>query len=135
MVNQPERRTSMTASMSCSSSRRSNSGTSGNVPVARIRLRSLADARGRALADTGGMVRTAVILAGGRGSRLAPYTTVIPKPLLPVGERAILEIGLQQLGAAGVQDVVMAVGHLAHLVEAVIGDGSRYGLRIRYHRE
>jgi NDP-mannose synthase len=81
------------------------------------------------------MVRTAVILAGGRGSRLAPYTTVIPKPLLPVGERAILEIVLRQLGAAGVQDVVMAVGHLAHLVEAVIGDGSRYGLSVRYHHE
>jgi NDP-sugar pyrophosphorylase family protein len=81
------------------------------------------------------MVRTAVILAGGRGSRLAPYTTVIPKPLLPVGERAILEIVLRQLGAAGVQEVVMAVGHLAHLFEALIGDGTRFGLRIRYHVE
>jgi NDP-sugar pyrophosphorylase family protein len=81
------------------------------------------------------MVRTAVILAGGRGSRLAPYTTVIPKPLLPVGDRAILEIVLRQLGAAGVQDVAMAVGHLAHLFEALLGDGSQYGLRVRYYVE
>jgi NDP-sugar pyrophosphorylase family protein len=81
------------------------------------------------------MVRTAVILAGGRGSRLAPYTTVIPKPLLPVGDRAILEIVLRQLGAAGVQDIVMAVGHMAHLFEALMGDGTQYGLRVRYHVE
>jgi NDP-mannose synthase len=81
------------------------------------------------------MVRTAVILAGGRGSRLAPYTTVIPKPLLPVGDRAILEIVLRQLGAAGVRDVAITTGHLAHLVEAVLGDGTRYGLRIRYFVE
>jgi NDP-sugar pyrophosphorylase family protein len=81
------------------------------------------------------MVRTAVILAGGRGSRLAPYTTVLPKPLLPVGDRAILEIVVRQLAAAGVQEVVMAVGHLAHLFEALIGDGTRFGLRIRYHVE
>jgi NDP-mannose synthase len=81
------------------------------------------------------MVRTAVILAGGRGSRLAPYTTVIPKPLLPVGDRAILEIVLHQLGAAGVEDVAITTGHLAHLVEAVLGDGSRHGVRIRYFVE
>jgi NDP-mannose synthase len=77
----------------------------------------------------------AVILAGGRGSRLAPYTTVIPKPLLPVGDRAILEIVLRQLRAAGIEDVVIAVGHLAHLVQAVLGDGSKYGLRVGYHVE
>jgi NDP-sugar pyrophosphorylase family protein len=77
----------------------------------------------------------AVILAGGRGSRLAPYTTVMPKPLLPVGDRAILEIVLRQLRTAGIEDVVIAVGHLAHLVQAVLGDGSSYGLRIAYHVE
>ena len=82
-----------------------------------------------------GMVGTAVILAGGRGSRLAPYTTVLPKPLLPVGDRAILEIVVRQLAAGGVEEIVVAVGHLAHLVEAVIGDGAHYGLRIRYHVE
>jgi NDP-sugar pyrophosphorylase family protein len=77
----------------------------------------------------------AVILAGGRGSRLAPYTTVLPKPLLPVGDRAILEIVLRQLSNAGIEDVVIAVGHLAHLVQAVLGDGSNYGLRVTYHVE
>jgi NDP-mannose synthase len=82
-----------------------------------------------------GVVSTAVILAGGRGSRLAPYTAVIPKPLLPVGDRAILEIVLRQLQAAGIANVVIAVGHLAHLVEAVLGDGTQHGLRIRYHVE
>jgi NDP-mannose synthase len=81
------------------------------------------------------MVRTAVILAGGRGSRLSPYTTVIPKPLLPVGDRAILEIVLRQLKAAGVAEVAMAVGHLAHLFEALMGDGAQYGLHVRYHVE
>ena len=81
------------------------------------------------------MTRRAVVLAGGRGSRLAPYTTVLPKPLLPVGERPILEILLRQLGAAGFDDVTLAVGHLAHLVRAVVGDGSEHGVSIRYHEE
>jgi NDP-sugar pyrophosphorylase family protein len=81
------------------------------------------------------MVGTAVILAGGRGSRLAPYTTVMPKPLLPVGDRAIVEIVLRQLGSAGVGEAVIAVGHLAHLMQAVLGDGAQYGLQIRYHVE
>jgi NDP-sugar pyrophosphorylase family protein len=76
-----------------------------------------------------------VILAGGRGSRLAPYTTVLPKPLMPVGDRPILEILLGQLRAAGVEDVTLAVGHLAPLIEAVFGDGSRLGIRLTYHLE
>jgi NDP-mannose synthase len=78
---------------------------------------------------------TAVILAGGRGSRLAPYTKVLPKPLLPVGDRAILDIVLRQLRAAHFDDIVIAVGHLAHLVQAVLGDGDNYDVRIRYHHE
>jgi NDP-mannose synthase len=81
------------------------------------------------------MTRRAVVLAGGRGSRLAPYTTVLPKPLLPVGDRPILEILLRQLGAAGLDDVTLAVGHLAHLVRAVVGDGSELGVSVRYHDE
>jgi NDP-sugar pyrophosphorylase family protein len=81
------------------------------------------------------MTRRAVVLAGGRGSRLAPYTTVLPKPLLPVGERPILEILLRQLGATGFDDVTLAVGHLAHLVRAVVGDGSAHAVSIRYHEE
>ena len=77
----------------------------------------------------------AVLLAGGRGRRLAPYTHVIPKPLMPVGDRAILEILLRQLRAAGVESATLAVGHQAGLIEAYFGDGSRLGLRLSYSRE
>lgn len=81
------------------------------------------------------MTERAVIMAGGKGSRLAPYTTVLPKPLLPVGDRSILDVVLRQLAGAGLTDVTIAVGHLAHLVRAVVGDGSRHGARVEYHAE
>jgi NDP-mannose synthase len=84
---------------------------------------------------TSGTTRRAIVLAGGRGSRLAPYTTVLPKPLMPVGDRAILEILLRQLRDAGFDDVTLAVGHLAHLVRAVLGNGRSNGTSIRYHTE
>ena len=77
----------------------------------------------------------AVILAGGRGTRLRPYTTIFPKPLMPVGDMPILEIVIRQLKHAGITDIVMAVGHLAELLEAYFGDGSRLGVRITYSRE
>ena len=70
------------------------------------------------------MGRRAVILAGGKGSRLGPYTTVLPKPLLPVGDRAILDVVVHQLRDCGFDDLTLAVGYLAHLVRAVMGDGS-----------
>jgi NDP-mannose synthase len=79
--------------------------------------------------------RRAVILAGGKGSRLAPYTAVIPKPLLPIGDRAILDLVLRQLRDFGFSDVTLAVGHLSHLIRAVIGDGSAHGMEIGYHEE
>jgi NDP-sugar pyrophosphorylase family protein len=79
--------------------------------------------------------RRAVILAGGRGSRLAPYTTVLPKPLLPVGDRAILDVVVRQLHRTGFDDLTIAVGHLAHLIAAVFGDGSGHDVRIAYHEE
>ncbi len=79
--------------------------------------------------------RRAVILAGGKGSRLAPYTAVIPKPLLPIGDEAILDLVLQQLRSFDFGDVTLAVGHLSHLIQAVIGDGSKRGLAIDYHEE
>jgi NDP-mannose synthase len=81
------------------------------------------------------MATQAVILAGGKGSRLGPYTTVLPKPLLPVGDRAILDIVVHQLRDFGFTDVTLAVGYLAHLVRAVMGDGSKHGVRIEYHEE
>ncbi|MCX5672488.1 MAG: sugar phosphate nucleotidyltransferase, partial [Planctomycetota bacterium] len=57
----------------------------------------------------------AVILAGGKGTRLKPYTATLPKPLVPIGDRSILDIVLAQLRRAGVTHVTMAVSHLAHL--------------------
>jgi NDP-sugar pyrophosphorylase family protein len=74
----------------------------------------------------------AVILAGGKGTRLGPFTTILPKPLLPIGDRAILELLVEQLRVHG---ITLAVGYLAHLIEAVFGDGSAYGVSIDYHRE
>ncbi len=81
------------------------------------------------------MARRAVILAGGKGSRLGPYTTVIPKPLLPVGDRAILDVVVTQLRNLGFSDLTLAVGYLAHLVRAVMGDGSQFGVNIDYCEE
>jgi NDP-mannose synthase len=77
----------------------------------------------------------AVILAGGRGTRLGPFTHVLPKPLLPIGEEAILEVVVDQLREHGFTRLTLAVGYLAHLIEAVFGDGSERGVRIDYHRE
>ncbi|MFL5868922.1 MAG: sugar phosphate nucleotidyltransferase [Thermoleophilaceae bacterium] len=81
------------------------------------------------------MPKRAVILAGGKGSRLGPYTTVLPKPLLPVGDRAILDVVVHQLRDYGFTDLTLAVGYLAHLVRAVMGDGSNLGVSIDYHEE
>jgi NDP-sugar pyrophosphorylase family protein len=76
-----------------------------------------------------------VILAGGRGTRLAPYTSVLPKPLLPVDGRSVLEIVVERLAACGFDDIVFSVGYLGHLIEAVFGDGASRGVRITYLRE
>ena len=65
-----------------------------------------------------------VVLAGGTGTRLRPYTTVLPKPLMPVGDMPVLEILLRRLAAAGLTRVNLAVGHLAELIEAYFGDGT-----------
>jgi NDP-mannose synthase len=64
-----------------------------------------------------------VILAGGKGTRLAPYTSILPKPLMPIGDRAILEIVVEQLRQRGFDDVVLSVGHLSHLIRAVFENG------------
>jgi len=77
----------------------------------------------------------AVILAGGKGRRLAPYTAVLPKPLMPIGDIPILEIVLRQLRQSGFTEAVLAVGHLAALIEAYFGNGSKVGLPIRYVSE
>lgn len=77
----------------------------------------------------------AVILAGGRGTRLRPYTTAIPKPLVPVGDHPILAIVLRQLKKAGVTKVTLTVSHFAEIIMAVFGDGRKYGLEIAYSLE
>jgi NDP-mannose synthase len=77
----------------------------------------------------------AVILAGGKGTRLKPYTTVLPKPLMPLGDMPILEIVLRQLKSVGVTRVTLAVGHLAELLQAFFRSGSQLGLEIDYSVE
>jgi NDP-sugar pyrophosphorylase family protein len=77
----------------------------------------------------------AVVLAGGRGTRLAPYTTILPKPLMPVGDRSILEIVVGQLEEAGVVDVNFSVGYLAHLIQAVFENRENGHVNITYIRE
>jgi NDP-sugar pyrophosphorylase family protein len=77
----------------------------------------------------------AVVLAGGKGARLAPYTKILPKPLMPIGDMPILEILLRQMKQAGVQEVVITVGHLAQLLQAFFQDGSQLGLKIQYSYE
>lgn len=74
----------------------------------------------------------AVILAGGRGTRLAPYTAVFPKPLVPIGERPIIDIILRQLGRFGFTDVTISLGHLGHLISAYYANGALPGLKIEY---
>lgn len=77
----------------------------------------------------------AVIFAGGLGMRLRPYTAVLPKPLMPIGDRPMVDILLTQLSRHGFERVTIATGHLAELIELFCGDGSRYGVSIDYFRE
>jgi NDP-sugar pyrophosphorylase family protein len=77
----------------------------------------------------------ALILAGGKGTRLAPITAVIPKPLLPLGDRPILDVLLRQLQLYDFDRIILAVNYLQELFEGVIGDGRRYGVTISYVRE
>ncbi|AZS83841.1 NDP-sugar synthase [Streptomyces griseoviridis] len=78
----------------------------------------------------------AVILAGGKGVRLRPYTTALPKPLVPIGDQhAILEIVLRQLSTAGFTSCTLAIGHLGEIIRAYVGDGSQWGLAVDYATE
>lgn len=74
----------------------------------------------------------AIVLAGGKGVRLKPFTTVLPKPLLPVGDIPILEVVLRQLKFYGFKKIVLSVNYLAKLIQTLISDGSELGLEIRY---
>ena len=77
----------------------------------------------------------AVILAGGLGSRLKPFTEIIPKPLLPVGERSVLEIQISQLKKYGYDEIFLATNYKSEFIENFFGDGSRYGVKLRISKE
>lgn len=77
----------------------------------------------------------AVILAGGKGRRLLPFTTTVPKPLFPVGEKPILQIIIEQLKEFGTRDFIISLGYVGELIEAYFGDGSKFNCKISYVRE
>lgn len=79
--------------------------------------------------------KVAVLLAGGKGTRLMPYTLTIPKPLVSVGNYPILEIILRQLKLSGFKKIYIAVNHMANMIKEYFGDGSRIGLDIQYFLE
>ena len=81
------------------------------------------------------LVKRAVILAGGEGTRLRPYTTVLPKPLMPIGDRPVLDIVVRQLKAHRFERITIATGYLAELIEAFFRDGEQYEIPIDYYRE
>jgi NDP-sugar pyrophosphorylase family protein len=77
----------------------------------------------------------AVILAGGTGKRLRPYTTILPKPMMPIGEKPILGIMIEKLAASGIRDIIMTVGYLSQIIRAYFGTGEAYGVTIQYFVE
>jgi len=74
----------------------------------------------------------AVVMAGGKGARLAPYTKILPKPLMPIGDMPILEVLLRQMKTAGINDITLTVGHLSGLLRAFFQGGDQWGVRIHY---
>jgi NDP-mannose synthase len=81
------------------------------------------------------MKMKAIIMAGGLGERLRPLTHVIPKPLLPVGEKSVLEITIQKLKEHGFDEIILATSYKSDLFESYFGDGSKFGVKIHYSRE
>lgn len=77
----------------------------------------------------------AVIQAGGKGTRLRPYTMVLPKPLMPVGSMPVIEMLLKWLRRDGFSEVYITIGYLGHLIRSLCGDGSQWGLNIVYSQE
>jgi NDP-sugar pyrophosphorylase family protein len=80
-------------------------------------------------------MKRAVILAGGKGTRLRPYTVALPKPLMPIGEYPILEVIIRQLRGAGFEHITLAVNHQADLFRAFFGNGDKWGIKIDYSLE
>ena len=77
----------------------------------------------------------AVILAGGLGTRLQPFTQVIPKPLLPIGESSVLEIQIMSLARLGFDDIFIATNYMSEYIEAFLGNGKKYGVNLTFSRE
>jgi NDP-mannose synthase len=77
----------------------------------------------------------AVILAGGKATRLRPYTTNFPKPLMPIGERPILEMVIERLKHFGITDIIISTGYLAEMIRVFFRDGSKLGVKITYSDE
>lgn len=76
-----------------------------------------------------------IILAGGLGTRLRPFTEIIPKPLLPVGEKSVLEIQIEHLKKNGFTEIILATNYKSEYIENFFGDGSRYGIKLRISKE
>jgi len=81
------------------------------------------------------MSKRAIILAGGKGTRLYPYTWILPKPLMPIGEMPILEVIIKQLVDNGFDHITLAVNHMAEIIKAFFGDGTKWGIKIDYSLE
>ncbi len=81
------------------------------------------------------MSKRAIVLSGGKGTRLRPYTVVLPKPLMPIGEYPILEIVIRQLARNGFDKITMAVNHQADLIQTFFGNGKKWGVSIDYSIE
>lgn len=81
------------------------------------------------------MKKRAIILAGGKGTRLRPYTVVLPKPLMPIGDYPILEVVIRQLVSHGFNHITLAVNHQAELIKAFFGDGNKWNVKIDYSFE
>lgn len=81
------------------------------------------------------MIRSALIFAAGRGERMRPLTDSVPKPLLRIGARTLIEHHLEKLAAIGIEDVVVNTSHLAEQFPAALGDGRRWNLRLHYSHE
>ena len=81
------------------------------------------------------MSKRAIVLAGGKGTRLKPYTVVLPKPLMPIGDFPILEVIVKQLAKHGFSKITMAVNHQAEIIKAFFGDGKKWGVEIDYSLE
>jgi NDP-mannose synthase len=77
----------------------------------------------------------AVILAGGLGTRLRPFTEIIPKPLLPIGEKAVLEVQIEQLKKYGFDEIFLATNYKSEYIQNYFGDGSKYGVKLSISKE